>query len=124
MELCRGSNNSKARVYPVLQLLRVVDGDTQDVVLDLWEGRITARHRLRLIGVDTPEVRGDEKVAGARVAGIVKEWWRTTGPHHVSIRGIGKYGRPLAYVINAKGKTLNSFLLENKHAVPYCGGRR
>jgi|DEB0MinimDraft_3_1074331.scaffolds.fasta_scaffold132282_2 micrococcal nuclease len=35
-------------------LVRVVDGDTIDVALDLGFS-LRARHRLRLLGVDTPE---------------------------------------------------------------------
>ena len=45
------------------RLIRVVDGDTIDVDLDLGF-HLRARHRLRLLGVDTPE-RGEPGFAEA-----------------------------------------------------------
>ena len=42
--------------YPVEQLLRVVDGDTVDVRFHAWEDIILVK-RIRLLGVDTPELR-------------------------------------------------------------------
>lgn len=46
------------------RVLRVIDGDTLVVDLDLGLG-ITARQTVRLLGVNTPELRGDDAAAGA-----------------------------------------------------------
>jgi micrococcal nuclease len=53
-------NNDLARslYYYRATLVRVVDGDTIDVNIDLGFDYITTRRRLRLLGVDTPE-RGE-----------------------------------------------------------------
>ena len=37
------------------ELVRVIDGDTIDVDIDLGFDKIRTRQRLRLLGVDTPE---------------------------------------------------------------------
>ncbi len=42
------------------KITNVVDGDTFDFEIDLGFG-ITYKNRLRLYGVDTPEVRGSER---------------------------------------------------------------
>lgn len=38
------------------ELVRVVDGDTIDITIELWPG-LTQRARIRLEGVNTPEKR-------------------------------------------------------------------
>ena len=47
-------------------ITNVVDGDTFDFEIDLGFG-IKYANRLRLYGVDTPEIRGPEKVEGMKV---------------------------------------------------------
>jgi len=42
--------------YPVEKVLRVVDGDTLDVRFSVWEDIVLVK-RLRLLGIDTPELR-------------------------------------------------------------------
>lgn len=55
-------------------ILHVVDGDTIDIELDLgFEIRIT--ERVRLIGVDTPEVFGNKaEPAGTVASNFTKNW--------------------------------------------------
>lgn len=45
------------------ELVRVVDGDTVDLRIDLGF-HLTHERRFRLYGIDTPEIRGTEKEAG------------------------------------------------------------
>lgn len=54
------------------KVVRVVDGDTYDVNVDLGF-RITARKRLRLVDVDTPEIGGLEREFGLEVKQFVKD---------------------------------------------------
>jgi endonuclease YncB( thermonuclease family) len=55
------------------KLLRIIDGDTYEVEIDLgWDIRITTDVRLFL--VNTPEKRGVERVAGQYVAKCVRQW--------------------------------------------------
>lgn len=54
----------------------VLDGDTVDVIIDLGLG-LRASHRLRLDGVNAPEIHSTnlkEKAAGLKVASIVESW--------------------------------------------------
>lgn len=53
-------------------LLRVVDGDTIDLDVDLGFN-IHQKMRIRLMDIDTPEIRGEEKVKGLKVKDLVEE---------------------------------------------------
>ncbi len=72
---------------------RVVDGDTVDVLVD---GR---EERVRLIGVDTPEVYGKAEAYGAEASAFTKQ--RLTGQEvrlELDVEERDRYGRLLAYV--------------------------
>jgi len=43
-------------------IVRVIDGDTVDVDIDLGFGIIMADERVRIMGIDTPESRTSDKV--------------------------------------------------------------
>jgi micrococcal nuclease len=88
------------------EVVRVVDGDTLDVVIDLGL-RVFHRTHLRLIGVNTPEVFGvkqgtPEYEAGKRASDFTAQWlsqncgtaWKVQVETHKS----EKYGRWLAVV--------------------------
>jgi len=47
-------------VYNLFSMERVVDGDTIDVVIDLGLG-VLSKQRIRLLGMDTPELRTSDK---------------------------------------------------------------
>jgi micrococcal nuclease len=49
------------------KVINVVDGDTVDCVISLGF-YLTAAHRLRLLGVNCPEVHGETKAAGLKAA--------------------------------------------------------
>lgn len=82
------------------KLKRVIDGDT--IVVDVDLGLETWKHNqyLRLYGVDTPEIRGDEKVAGqaARLFVICELEGRNMVIETHKGDSKGKYGRWLATV--------------------------
>lgn len=102
--------------YPA-KLRRVVDGDTIDLDIDLG-----LRHhdyaRLRLLGVDTPEIYrvpqdSDEYRAGLRAKQFVEDWF--AAHEKVLVRThkdrTGKFGRWLAEVTNmAQTESLNEML--------------
>ena len=88
--------------YPV-EILRVVDGDTYDVNISLgFETFVETR--VRLIGVDTPEVSGPERPEGLRAKRLVEEWFTANHMHMwlTSTNMKGKYGRWLADFCTAK----------------------
>lgn len=55
------------------KLLRVVDGDTFQVFIDDGRG-CWGKEMVRIAGVDTPEIRGPEKVAGFYVKKLAVKW--------------------------------------------------
>ena len=56
------------------EIVRVYDGDTVFMDIDLGFRIVLHNEPLRLWGVDTPEVRGDEKERGIAVRDLVREW--------------------------------------------------
>ena len=105
-------------------LIRVVDGDTLDVEIDLgWSLKIKERLRLEL--VDTPEIKSKtENQAGKLVKSIVQKWLGENPPLIITSVAYdrtgkvrGKYGRTLAHVFHAEEKwSLNRRLLQEKLA--------
>jgi len=109
------------------EVVRVVDGDTLDMLVDLGF-RVFAKVRVRLYGLDTPETYGvkkesDEYKAGVAATTFVSDWLRDTErkvlikSHDGKPLGQGKYGRWLVVVFpHGGGKSLNESLLEAGHA--------
>ena len=103
----------------------VYDGDTVKVSADIWPG-ITWTGSVRVLGIDTPELRGkcpEEKAAAVEAREFVK---RVAGDH-VLLHGIklGKFaGRVLASIQIETGDDLAELLIEAGHARPYDGGAR
>jgi len=110
------------------KLLRVVDGDTADVMIDLGFD-VWTKQRLRFKGVDTWEKRTRnkaEKVKGLAASAFTKEHLeRNNGIFTIQSHGVGKYGRVLAEIfIEGEEKSLNQLLIENGHAYTYEGGKK
>ena len=110
------------------KLLRVVDGDTADVMIDLgfstW-----VKARLRFKGVDTWEKRTknlEEKAKGLLASEFTKKYLEMNdGKFEIQSYGKGKYGRVLAEIfIDGEDTSLNKLLIENGHAKEYDGGSR
>ena len=110
------------------KLVRVVDGDTADVLIDLgfdtWR-----KSRLRFKGVDTWEKRTrdkEEKVKGIAASAFTQKYLEMNeGNFVIQSFGRGKYGRVLAEIfIEGEEKSLNQLLIENGHAYVYDGGKK
>ena len=111
------------------KLVRVVDGDTCDALIDLgfdtW-----VKKRIRFKGVDTWECRTrdkEEKVKGLAAKAFTRDLLENSDDGKFALRsyGVGKYGRVLGELF-VKGKTtsVNDLLLENGHAYEYEGGKK
>ena len=110
------------------KLVRVVDWDTADVLIDLgfdtWR-----KSRLRFKGVDTWEKRTrnkEEKVKGLAATAFTKKYLEMNdGSFTIQSYGKGKYGRVLAEIfIDGEETSLNKLLIENGHAYVYEGGKK
>ena len=112
-------------VFPA-KLEGLYDGDTFNLELDLGFG-LKIYKSVRLVGADTPEIRGGtpETKALARYAKDEAERF-ILGASTVVFRATvwaGKYGRPIGDMI-CDGASLSEWLIESKLAVLYDGGSR
>jgi micrococcal nuclease len=116
--------------YRVKQVLKVVDGDTIDVVIDLGFD-ISFTSRVRLAGIDTPESRttdAREKILGVEVKDYLKK--ALEGATDIVIRtekadSSEKYGRILGWLfVNRQTDSLNMELVNKGYAWAYDGGTK
>ena len=124
-----------------VKLIKVVDGDTVDVDIDLGFGIWLHDERVRIMGIDTPESRTRDKIEdlfGEAAKARVKELFES---EHVKLiteenrKGEdmkGKFGRILGdFDIEYKNqdnsysiRRLTSIMIEEGHAVAYFGGSK
>ena len=108
------------------KVLRIVDGDTIDVDIDLGFGVWIHKERIRLEGIDTPESRTrdlEEKKFGL----LSKEYVRSLLPVGSIVKLVcksydskGKFGRILGEVW-CFDTNVNQKMIEEHHAVEYHG---
>jgi micrococcal nuclease len=107
--------------------LRVVDGDTIDVDIDLGFD-ISFTSRVRLAGIDTPESRTTdkkEKVLGLEVKQRLKELLSKSSSLVIKTEkpdSTEKYGRILGWLyIDGAEKSINEGLIADGYAWDYMG---
>ena len=107
-------------------VVSVRDGDTLEVRARIWLGQVIST-KVRLAGVDTPELRG-RCHRERRMAEAARDFVRgKLADPRVTLRDIryGKYaGRVLARVITARGEDLGEALIAAGLGRPYRGRRR
>ena len=111
------------------KLVRVVDGDTADAMIDLgfntW-----VKKRIRFMGVDTWECRTrnkEEKVKGLAAKAYVKDLLENSDDGKFSIisHRVGKYGRVLGELfVKGYEQSVNELLKDNGHAYEYHGEKK
>ena len=120
--------------FRVVEINRVVDGDTIDVTIDLGFD-LFKKERVRVAGVDTPEKRTrdlEEKELGIDATNWIKENLdgAISGDDDLIIRtelvgGMGKYGRLLGWLyIGDSDVSLNEQMIEEGYAWAYDGGTK
>lgn len=111
-----------------VKVLKIVDGDTVDVDIDLGFGIVLTDERVRIMGIDTPESRTSdavEKVFGLASKHRLKELLEKeavliTYDDKNGEDMKGKFGRILGD-FKCGDKTVSQVLIEEGHAVPYHG---
>ena len=112
------------------KILKVVDGDTVDVDLDLGFGVWLRNERVRIMGIDTPESRTSDKIE--KIFGIAAKdrlnsllggeaillSQMTKGGENMK----GKFGRILGNFRTINGDLVADVLQNEGHAVAYNGG--
>ena len=98
---------------------KVYDGDTITVDFDLGFGILIRKQKIRLLGINTPEVRGPEKPQGIISRNALRQ--RILGKV-VTIKTSkdkkGKYGRWLGEVFMEE-ENINKWLLKEGYAKAY-----
>ena len=107
------------------KVIKVVDGDTIDLDIDLGFDIILSKQRIRLYGIDTPESRTrdqEEKHYGKLSSSFVKS--RCKKGTYITLRTHldkkGKFGRILGELI-VEGTNLNKQMIKEFLAVKYFG---
>ena len=111
------------------KVLKVVDGDTVDVDIDLGFGVWLHKERVRIMGIDTPESRTSDKLekvfglaAKERLISLLGE--DAILDTQVSKKGEdmkGKFGRILGNFTSINGEKCAAVLIREGHAVEYNG---
>ncbi len=109
--------------YKIKEILKVYDGDTITVMIDLGFG-VQKKEKLRLALIDAPEVRGESRPEGL----VSRDWLRqrlndaTKAGEDIIIRTFrdrkGKYGRYIA-VIYINEVDINLQMINEGHAIAY-----
>ena len=120
--------------FRVTEIVKVVDGDTIDVIIDLGFD-LYKKERVRIAGIDTPEKRTrdlEEKELGIDATNWMKGTLEDTinGEDELTIRtelkgGVGKYGRLLGWLyVGEDNVSLNEKMIEEGYAWSYDGGTK
>ena len=116
-------------------VIKVVDGDTVDVDIDLGFGVCLKDERVRIMGIDTPESRTRDKVedlfgeaAKSRLKEIMKGGGKLITTEDRKGEDMkGKFGRILGDFkvdYNGEMKKVTEIMTEEGHCVPYFGGSK
>ena len=111
------------------KLIKVIDGDTMDIDIDLGFGVWLKGERVRLYGIDTPESRTrdlEEKRYGLAAKSFATKFlddeWLVLKTKEYDAKG--KFGRILGELwrtTDFADKSLNDYMIEKHHAVKYYG---
>ena len=117
-------------------VVKVVDGDTVDVDIDLGFGICLKDERVRIMGIDTPESRTSDKVeklfgtaAKKRLYSLLEKDAKLITTEDKNGEDMkGKFGRILGdfYVERYEGhkEKVTDVMIEEGHAVAYFGGSK
>jgi micrococcal nuclease len=111
------------------EVVKIIDGDTVDVDIDLGFGVWLRKERIRLYGIDTPESRTrdkEEKKYGLAAKNFLTGMLDDKGGIILKTQkdAEGKFGRILGELwrtTDYADKSINDYMIEKHHAVAYFG---
>ena len=109
------------------EVVKIIDGDTIRVDVDLGFGIWSRNETVRLYGIDTPESRTrdlEEKKYGLAAKQFLTNMRDDSGAIKLKSHGKGKFGRILGELwrtTNYADKSINEYMVEKHHAAPYHG---
>ena len=111
-------------------LVKIVDGDTIDVDLDLGFEVVLKKQRIRLYGINTPESRTrdlEQKKYGLaakeRLRELLEEADQILVTTEIDKKARGKYGRILGTIF-AGSININNLMVDEGYAIAYYGGTK
>lgn len=112
--------------YLIKDVIRVVDGDTIDTLIDLGFN-ISIKERIRINRIDAPESNSKD-VQERQLANEAKEfvavWLVNQNKLIIKTTKDDKYGRMLGEIFNERGECLNDLILQKGYAWEYNGGEK
>ena len=111
--------------YAVKQIVKVVDADTVDIIIDLGFD-LSKKERVRLAGIDTPESRTrdlEEKKLGLEAKEFLERRLMECAKLIVKTEKDGKYGRMLGWFYCSQ-ININTEMVERGYAWEYDGGKK
>ena len=106
------------------KIVRVIDGDSIILDIDLGFSHWIHGESIRLYGVDTPECRtrdAEEKAAGLLAKAFVEDALHVGGTYTLSTKEKGKFGRYLGVIMLSDRTSINAALVTEHLAVAYFG---
>ena len=111
------------------KVVKIIDGDTVDVDIDLGFGVWMHKERVRLFGIDTPESRTrdlEEKKYGLAAKKFLTNMLDDDGGIILKTHKdkTGKFGRILGELwrtTNYADQSINNYMIDKHHAVMYLG---
>ena len=111
--------------YAVKKIVKIVDGDTIDIEIDLGFS-LTKKERVRLAGIDTPESRTrdlEEKAEGLLAKSFLEKQLDEAVDLRVKTEKDCKYGRMLGWLHDGD-KNINKYMVIKGYAWEYDGGKK
>lgn len=111
----------KCTKFTYMKVVDVYDGDTFTVIF-VDDDRKIKRRRCRVNGIDTPEMRGNDKEnaisAKKRLVELLPK-----GVFKCKVTGLDKYGRLLVSPKH-KGALISDIMIRESHGYSYAGGKK
>jgi micrococcal nuclease len=104
------------------KIVRVIDGDSIILDIDLGFGLWIHGESIRLYGVDCPECRSrdkEEKAAGLLAKEFVEEALHVGETYTLTTKEKGKFGRYLGTIYLTDDTSINAALVKERLSVPY-----
>jgi len=111
--------------YKIKEVLKVVDGDTVDILIDLGFD-LTKKERVRIAGIDAPEKKSKdalEKRLGLEATEFAEKWFKASGDLMVKTEKDEKYGRMLGYFYRGE-ECYSETVVAQGYAWEYDGGHK
>ena len=112
--------------YAVLKMIKIVDGDTVDVLIDLGFD-IHRKERVRILVIDAPETKTtdeNERKFGMEAKDYVVSWFSAHPVVKVKTTKDDKYGRILGDFFGTDHVNLSQSIIKDGFAWEYNGDKK